>query len=766
MNGMNERGNTILIVVVIMTIVFTLTFFISTVAGRSLRSATMFYEDNSAYNLAESVINYVVEDMNSCIQENTPYIISLVNSYLNPDRQIDTAIAIKAPDTPSNDQIKIVMSTNNTIKMVDLENNDKLQTAFGKCKNSSNEYANIDNINDLVMKQLGVLFNECYSINMEGKLLTILNAKVNISEGNYSEVTVKARGNWNKKIIDVYAIVTTKSNETDETKEEKIATTTLSFENILNDITYSIKYNYDYIDKDRTLDESMLVYGELELQDSTLKTNGAIKIRDDIVLSSSNLEANSLCTFKDIKLENSNNRLITIEDLIADNLMADGENQQVSSANIYVDDSIKINATASVLGALNVIYSFNGMDVFGEGSILKSNYIYNLNPYVPDIDTIELKDGNVYYKELGENFAITKQETQIIENNTNSYEVKEVEVEDIENTIEMQELDREAKMEQLNKIVECFCLGRKLQTDAENTYGMYVPTAEEDGFSLTTTVNGFANTMEAEDYFYKADKKEKINVMPWTLCGKDIDNLTYSSEKNYYDNMINIIENPLTYYKQTDFNKDLIGDSLPQNLYGLKAYTTVSRAELIDSLEEEKINIAVFEDILDTGKIVDIRKNEALIDWKETNVYYTSNNSVDISKLCTYKNENKENKATAIPVAIVYGGETPLHISASSIDTKFRGIIISKGEVVIDSNIDLEGMIIVDKRLLVQNSNVNITPNENIVLDINNEKIYRMLNLQDNLRAVKCQITGDFSEFRIKLDYIRQVEESEMVNDK
>ena len=242
--------------------------------------------------------------------------------------------------------------------------------------------------------------------------------------------------------------------------------------------------------------------------------------------------------------------------------------------------------------------------------------------------------------------------------------------------------------------------GNKIKTDFLNTYAV----AKVSGTNTNGSYSGgtgaligaicnavFGNNQSnAVKFFYQGGSSKNFNEFM-----ADGTNTTYGP---YTTEVQNMIDNLSSYWGEAGavgFRKKL-GTAPSSNYQGLRGYMTLMRSVFYQSFDTNGPIKATFADNIKTGSLPSSTTEGNIASWSyETPICVTNGGEIDISKF--YVSEDGTNNYQPYPTIIVSNGGTAtetLKLKAST-KNKFKGIIISKGQVEIAGNMDIDGVVII-----------------------------------------------------------------------
>lgn len=242
--------------------------------------------------------------------------------------------------------------------------------------------------------------------------------------------------------------------------------------------------------------------------------------------------------------------------------------------------------------------------------------------------------------------------------------------------------------------------GTKIKTDFLNTYAV----AKVSGNNTNASYSGgtgaqvgaicnavFGNNQSnAIKFFYQGGSTAKFSEFM-----ADDTNDTYGT---YTTEVQNIIDNLSSYWGETGvvgYRKEL-GTAPSSNYRGLRGYMTLMRALFYKVFDSTHPIQATFADNIKIESLPYTTTEANISSWSyETPICVTNGGEIDISNYCV--SEDGTTNYQPYPTIIISNGGTstnPLKLKASA-NNKFKGIIISRGKVEIESNMDIEGVIII-----------------------------------------------------------------------
>lgn len=263
---------------------------------------------------------------------------------------------------------------------------------------------------------------------------------------------------------------------------------------------------------------------------------------------------------------------------------------------------------------------------------------------------------------------------------------------------------RENKETAANKgylnVFKSFIQGDKIETDFSQTYAM-ASVSGKDTSDLNTMKVGEAckaifgnNQVKAVNFFYKGDYLEQ----EFSAFMKDGKSTRY---RPYTQKVQEIIENIEAYYRgeKRGYQRNIEGGGIPTaNYRGLRGYMTLMRSIFYKGFKSEMPEQATFKDVIRTSEgslpKSNLEGNQA--SWSyATPICVTDGGSIDISQF--YVDEGTGFKP--YPSIIVnHNGLKGKTLKLRASDAKhntFKGIIISKGPVEIESDLKIEGVLII-----------------------------------------------------------------------
>lgn len=287
--------------------------------------------------------------------------------------------------------------------------------------------------------------------------------------------------------------------------------------------------------------------------------------------------------------------------------------------------------------------------------------------------------------------------------------------------------------------------GTKIKTDFLNTYAV----AKVSGYNINASYPGGIgvqvgalcnavfgdNQSNAIKFFYQGGSTAKFSEF-MASNAKD----TYAT---YTTEVQNIIDNLSIYWGETGavgYRKKL-GTPPNFNYGGLKGYMTLMRASFYKGFNTTNLVQATFSDNIKIESLPYSTTESNVASWSyETPICVTNGGEIDISNF--YVSEDGTTYYQPYPTIIISNGgksTKPLKLKASA-NNKFKGIIISRGTLEIESSMDIEGVIIIggpetrpyssngDRKdifngihagLIVSAATVNILHNPDIITELN-----------------------------------------------